>query len=123
MIAPVEELFPYIRMVTLERVEIATGFRISEDQMRLSKSVDLYTGDHIIRAVLDFFGRKEFHVIVRPASWWDGFKEAYFPAWAVKLWPIRHEMTKITAVTILPEWYQGPQFPWVESPKVVTLGL
>jgi len=30
-----------------------------------------------------------------PATWWDAFKERWFPAWAKRRWPVRHRKVSI----------------------------
>jgi hypothetical protein len=42
--------------------------------------------------------RKESRNIDFPASPWQFFKQEYFPAWALKRWPVKYNSTTVTMV-------------------------
>jgi len=39
----------------------------------------------------------------RPKTWWDAFKEEYFPPWALKRWPVIFVTTTIEARVLYPD--------------------
>ena len=39
-----------------------------------------------------------------PADWWQHFKERWFPAWALKRWPVRYDGFDIERIAVYPEF-------------------
>lgn len=43
-------------------------------------------------------------VVKYPATWWDAFKEAKFPAWAKRRWPAKWAYERFTFVSLYPDF-------------------
>lgn len=52
--------------------------------------------DLVLQLRAYFYGAKD--SIKVPASWWDHFKEAKFPAWALKKWPVKYRTINCQAL-------------------------
>ena len=40
--------------------------------------------------------------LYKPSSWWEHFKESYFPAWALKCWPVQYTSMPFTSYRVCP---------------------
>jgi hypothetical protein len=45
-------------------------------------------------------GTETFHHV--PATWWDHFKQAHFPRWALDRWPVKHTKLLHTSYALCP---------------------
>lgn len=54
---------------------------------------------------LDVFGRPAkqtvtFEPVSYPATWWQAFKQRFFPRWAIKRWPVQLTVVKRPDVVV-----------------------
>lgn len=47
--------------------------------------------------------RPEVHTVTHPETWWDAFKERWFPAWARERWPVRYQEHRLETRMLFPE--------------------
>ncbi|HEU5276864.1 MAG TPA: hypothetical protein VFU97_24620 [Xanthobacteraceae bacterium] len=102
-----ERLFEFFReQMRLERLRFAADLVISRAVVESPDGLDLvrsYTDDYVRRVAFDLVGRKAEHVVTFPTDWWQHFKQRWFPAWALKRWPVRLTEVRATASQLFPE--------------------
>lgn len=90
---------------SLERRRYALGWTTSERLRYDQYERDVY-GEMAHRLCLDVFGRPSkqivrFEPVSYPATWWQAFKQRFFPRWALKRWPV--QLTTVTRPDVVVE--------------------
>jgi hypothetical protein len=76
-------------------VELDNGMMDSE--IRINKHIGFIAD--VLHAQLrrSFMARKVDNAIVRyPADWWQAFKRRFFPAWALRRWPVLEHAVNVS---------------------------
>lgn len=80
-----------MRDVVLQRLHLAVSQKMRSEDLRMAdfqSYIDALTGDMVLqlgRAV--WSERKDSKTYEYPATWWDGFKIAWFPKWLRRRFP------------------------------------
>jgi hypothetical protein len=86
-------------LVALERVIYAAVTPITPEMaLEIQVSRDLVINDMIMVSLRQaFLARKVDNAIVRyPADWWQAFKRRFFPAWALRRWPVLEHAVNVS---------------------------
>ena len=98
---------PSIRQVTLDKLKLAIFQSVSphlidacveyqEHVYFMADEIRLKVTGYVWAETLE---SKEFKW---PADWWEAFKEQWFPAWALRRWPVRYERHKLDVKAVYP---------------------
>lgn len=97
MSEPSAEFLEYTELV-LERVEIAAQMRASYAAVKRAKAETLAdpVARQLVTAIETYMWGNEVHRTVTGnvrfhASWWQGFKDSFFPDWLKRHYPVRWE--------------------------------
>jgi len=87
----------------------------SPDAVRLDMRIDEFS-DALVAQLAAYVAANTIHREVQttervPVSWWDGFKLAWFPRWALRRWPAK-ERTIETEVHFI---HMCPHLPFFEA--------
>lgn len=105
--AAIDQYCVPIDRITLEITKLQSRFAI--DMGGLSRSIDIRSWQDEIahRMIVDIKARcasKKFdsRVVSYPATWWQHFKRAWFPKWALRKWPVELESVSFEASAYYP---------------------
>ncbi len=97
-----------IQQVTLEKIRLGLSQAI-DPQMLMGVNVDFHVDRlrHFTVAQLRgyLYGEKlKGKIIKHPRDWWQAFKERWFPAWALKRWPVEYTTHTVTFDVVYPNF-------------------
>lgn len=108
--------------IALDLIHFAISKRISRQVLHDETTLRRVTndvGDSIevqVRYVLA--GEKlPGHVITYPATWWDAFKDRWFPVAALTRWPAQFKTHTIEFAVLYPDF--KPKLPYPNVPKIM----
>lgn len=112
-----------VREERLERRRYALGWTTSE-RIQYDRYEDQIHGQMVHRLCLDVFGRPSkqivtFEPVSYPATWWQAFKQRFFPRWALRRWPIQFTTVKRPDVVVEAEALFPELVPMKEQRSVV----
>lgn len=62
------------------------------------------------RITTQIWGEKRNETLIIPATWWQMFKEQYFPKWLLKHFPVEYYDMSFAILTKFPEYNYPPEF-------------
>ena len=95
-----------LKQVTLEQLQFGIMREFSDTAIRCAPDVVLRAETRSMVASLRarVLGEKLATVEVKwPADWWQALKERWFPAWALRRWPVTYRREKLEAVALYPK--------------------
>lgn len=93
--------------VTLERIRLHVQQRLSRELLNdptVTALINQQTGDAIVHAIAEYAGQKQVGQVecVYPTTWWDAFKDRWFPGWLKRRYPPAFTRTVLNAQVIYP---------------------
>lgn len=94
-----------VSSVTLERLRYCVETMFGDLAYTLSfEMLEREAGRMVMQIRADVAAQSIDPVSYRyPSTWWDAFKERWFPSWALGRWPARHTSGELNAVVIYPQ--------------------
>lgn len=92
--------------ITLERLKLLViqGFPGVELLSLNSSAHQTFLTDSLYyRLKAAILGREATQDVAYPATWWEHFKQAHFPAWALARWPVRYTTVRVDARALFPD--------------------
>ena len=87
--------------VLLERFKFAMGAEFPEewfqDAVNPEAHFDHFLKSWILTVRTSIYGER-LREIIYPVTWWDAFKERFFPLWLKARFPVRHQRWTIAAM-------------------------
>ena len=113
------EIGSEIRAVALERMRYAIDGAVSlecleQSAIGVEATVDLLCGQ--LRTQLDWIvaGEELEHIKAEwPRDWWQAFRARWFPAWALKRWPVVMAWAEMRADAVYPKISLPDKWPLV----------
>lgn len=97
-----------IKNIALHRKDFRMHGRIDERQAatRIREVREHMTGSLIIQLDRSVYGDQSVsrEVARFPATWWDAFKDEFFPAWALDRWPVKYEEVRASFEAHYPDF-------------------
>jgi hypothetical protein len=89
--------------VRLKLRRYALEFSVSGRVSHFKERTEMY--EHRHRLCLEVFTRSASHTVTfdpvsYPATWWQAFKQRFFPSWALNRWPVQLTTVKRDPVTV-----------------------
>lgn len=93
------------REVKLERVKFYFQQAFSENLIDyILLDWRNYFDTYVLEAVVRFFADDEYsETITYPVTWWDAFKDRWFPKWLQKRFPVNYKVHEISSRVIYPK--------------------
>jgi len=102
---------PKVRQVLLERMTWACRQDVPKalaDRLTVEQIADMVTGRMVYMLRASIYAQQLDHQVVRyPADWWQGFKQRFFPAWALRRWPVLETVKTMRLFA----WYPNMEIP------------
>ncbi len=108
-----DETGPTIKQVELERMQFVFMQYIREEMAEIfaiPAKVSMEQPGHyfadgiVLRIRQDVLGRELERIECRyPADWWQAFKARWFPAWALRRWPVKETVRELVARELYPK--------------------
>ena len=98
-----------LKMYELENMKLSMESHIDMTQLRgLNMNVDTFLDEMAGRIVFKINARlasqKLEEVVARwPATWWQAFKERWYPLWLQKWFPVRWKESRMKSIALYPE--------------------
>lgn len=90
--------------IRLERERFQIGMKAGRISVRDRHHWELeQREDMIARLTYEVYGRRAERTVSWPETWWDAVKQRWFPAWALKRWPVVMHVETVTARALFPE--------------------
>ena len=113
-----DETGPAIRQIELKRIQFAVNayidgqlakdFAIPAD-VRLEEHVQFSCDSAVLCVRQSILGRELERIECRyPADWWQAFKARWFPAWALRRWPVKETVKELVARELYPKMANIP---------------
>jgi hypothetical protein len=90
--------------LTLEYLEMGVNMAVSRGELlrpttppQLQSMAAMYADQMVASLVFAYAGMKHTYSFRHPATWWEMFKERFYPAWALKRWPVRYAAISVDA--------------------------
>lgn len=97
--------------VTLESVRFACQHHLSARGFygapltTVSTMLDHMTNDMIVMMEREIWAEpKVTHTVRHPLDWWEHVKQRWFPAWALKRWPVAETVHELHIQRLYPEY-------------------
>ncbi len=95
-----------LKRIQLEVTKCCQMYEISQENMGVSfeRVVDEMGRRMVAQLVIKVASKKyDSATVMYPSTWWDAFKKAFFPVWAVRRWPVKHDKFTFEANAYYPE--------------------
>lgn len=92
-----------------EKECIRTSCRFNVDNIEIHQfkvpPLERSFNDEVYYEINAYFLKKQLgnYVVKRHETWWDHFKETYFPVWLLQRFPVKYTEEKLTISMCLPE--------------------
>lgn len=100
--------------ISLEFLTFGSKLAISDMEMK-NLSIEVARDERIASTIYaistKIMGQNNYYRVKRPVSWWDMFKEQYFPDWLLKYFPVVYDEGDIVLQQIkVPEYFVKGDF-------------
>ncbi len=100
--------FGTISTITLDKIEMALSHAV-DPSVLMGVHADRYIDQMTERVAFQIRGyllgeKLKGKIIKHPRDWWQSFKERWFPAWALKRWPVEYTIHTVTFDVIYPDF-------------------
>ena len=113
-----DETGPSIKQIELERMHFAFMQYIREEmaeiftipaKVSMEQPGQYFADGIVLRVRQDILGREIERIECRyPADWWQAFKARWFPAWALRRWPVKETVKELVARELYPKMANIP---------------
>lgn len=99
--------------IDLKRIQFALTVAFTKEQIA---ALDVRVlENHIVDTVMynfriGIFGQDATRVIRYPRDWWQAVKARWFPAWALRRWPVVETVHTVMAQALLPSLQVPPEY-------------
>ena len=105
---PIPSYGPQFQQVSLEMERFETLRRITEqfvmNAVELQSWKDYLKDDMVVAMTYHVFGQRlDEQTVEYPADWWQHFKQRWFPAWALRRWPVLNTVRTMKLMGFYPE--------------------
>jgi hypothetical protein len=95
---------PVVTEVVLEAMKVAVAKRFSRSRVECYAELEFDTDCMVARLEQYVLSeRLADECVVWPATWWDAFKERWFPWWWLRRWPAKHAHADFTVYRGYPD--------------------
>jgi hypothetical protein len=85
------ELRRYCKELAVSRVRMSEGYPLE------------FFDEERFRLVYEVYAREAERDVTYPATWWQHFKQRWFPAWLLRRYPVRLTVVTVRAEALFPE--------------------
>ena len=95
-----------VRKVTLDKIAVGIQLAVSEHLMGATVDVEQVLQDQFVFRLRGYLmGHKlPERKFSYPSDWWQAFKLRWFPAWALKRYPVRYTVITVSANALYPDF-------------------
>ena len=97
-----------IQEVILEAERFSVMQRVADELVMnaadVSKFYDIVRKQSVMEITYHVFGQRlDEQTVEYPADWWQHFKQRWFPAWALRRWPVQKHVRTMKLMGFYPE--------------------